>query len=298
MASDRSLLEHVLVATDFSPGAAAALSRAARLPVSPTATLSLLHVIPESIPGDLRDAVAERSMATLRDAAAEMAPATPDRPSTVKVECSVVVGTPHVEIVRHARVGGAELVVIGRHGARPVRDAFLGTTAERVIRKGDVPVLLVNEPATAAYQRPLVAIDLSDVSRRVADLALSLLPDGARSLRMVHAFHVGFEGWLSVPALEAYRREQQALATASAEALAAEYSDRGVHCEVTVCHGDPRIVVLREAVRERSDLVVVGTHARSGVAHALLGSVAEWLVRASPCDVAVTRPARFTFELP
>jgi nucleotide-binding universal stress UspA family protein len=43
---------------------------------------------------------------------------------------------------------------------------------------------------------------------------------------------------------------------------------------------------------------VLGTHARSGLSHALLGSVAEWLARAAPCDVAVTRAERFTFEFP
>jgi nucleotide-binding universal stress UspA family protein len=56
--------------------------------------------------------------------------------------------------------------------------------------------------------------------------------------------------------------------------------------------------VLEQAVRERADLLVVGTHARAGVTHALVGSVAEWLVRSAPCDVAVTRPARFTFQPP
>jgi nucleotide-binding universal stress UspA family protein len=43
-------------------------------------------------------------------------------------------------------------------------------------------------------------------------------------------------------------------------------------------------------VRRRSDLIAVGTHGRTGVAHALLGSVAEWVVRCAPCDVLVARP--------
>jgi nucleotide-binding universal stress UspA family protein len=43
---------------------------------------------------------------------------------------------------------------------------------------------------------------------------------------------------------------------------------------------------------------VVGTHGRTGLSHALLGSVAERVLTAAPCDVAVARPARFTFRLP
>jgi len=298
MASDRTLLKNVAVATDFSPGAAAAIRRAAWLPIGPGGTLSIVHALADSIPVDFRDAVAERAMVMLHAAAADVARAIADRGANVKVEYAVVLGTPYVEIIRHARATGADLVVIGRHGPRALRDAFLGSTAERVVRKGDVPVLLVNEKAAGPYQRALVAIDLSDASRRVTDLALTLLPDDVRSLRMVHAFHIAFEDWFAANTLDEYRRQHQDLAAANAQTIAAAYTERGIQCELTVSEGDPRIVVLREAVRERCDLMAVGTHARSGMAHALLGSVAEWLVRSSPCDVALARPTRFTFEMP
>ena len=291
-------LQHVVIATDFSPGATAALRRAAWLPLSTGATLSTFHAIPDTIPPNLRDAAAERALGTLRNAAGEAAAVARGRGLNVKIECAVVVGTPHVEIVRFARSTGAERIVVGRHGARPLRDAFLGSTAERVIRKGDTPVLLVNGDPEGVYDRALVALDLSDVSRRVSDLAVALLPGDARALRIVHAFHLPFEGWLQGTTLDELRRERQRAAKAAAKDLAAEYSAQGVRCDVAVREGDPRIVIIREAVRARSDLVVVGTHARSGVAHALLGSVAEWVIRSSPCDVAVTRPARFAFEMP
>ena len=298
MARDRPLLRKVVVATDFSPGAAAALGRVASLPLGPGATVSILHVVPGSVPARLRDAASARATRRLRRAAVGVARDLAGRVADLDVGCTVAFGAPHVEIVRHARAIGAELVLVGRHGPRAVRDALLGSTAERVVRKGDVPVLLVNERGGAAYRRALVAVDLSDASGRIVDLALALLPPGAGPLRMVHAFHVAFEGWLIGDALADYRREHREAALAVARRLAASCSRRGIRCEAVVREGDPRGVVLREAVRGGCDLVVIGTHARSGVAHALLGSVAEWLIRAAPCDVAVTRPARFTFDAP
>lgn len=62
--------------------------------------------------------------------------------------------------------------------------------------------------------------------------------------------------------------------------------------------GDARSVILSEAARIRADLVVLGTHGRSGLAHMLLGSVAEWILVNARTDVLVARPVRFTFEVP
>jgi nucleotide-binding universal stress UspA family protein len=74
--------------------------------------------------------------------------------------------------------------------------------------------------------------------------------------------------------------------------------DRGVLWKTTVRSGDPRVEILREAERRRADLVVLGTHGRTGVSHALLGSVAEWIVRRAERDVLVARAAPVSFDLP
>ena len=47
-----------------------------------------------------------------------------------------------------------------------------------------------------------------------------------------------------------------------------------------------------------ADLIAIGTHGRAGIAHFLLGSVAEWVLTSAPCDVLVARPIRFSFKLP
>jgi nucleotide-binding universal stress UspA family protein len=187
--------------------------------------------------------------------------------------------------------------VLGRHGARS-GDGAIQATAERVIRKGDVPVLLASGVSEAPYRRTLVAVDLSDASHRVGELALALLPDDARALRAIHAYHVPFEGWFGAQTIEEQRRACEESARTALRRFEAMFEPTGIACRSAVRKGDPGMAILREVLSTRAELVVLGTHGRSGVALALLGSVAEWLVRAAPCDVAVTRPARFTFELP
>jgi nucleotide-binding universal stress UspA family protein len=261
--------------------------------------VSLVHVVGEGLPERFAGAVQDRAMAALRDAGEALRGAAAARGcGELEVECVLLSGSPHVEIVRHARARGAELIVLGRHGSRTMRDTVSGTTAERVVRKADLPVLLVAADPLEPYRRALVAVDLSDASRRAADLALALVARDASELRLLHAYHVAFEGWLAEAAAREYRQVIAAEAERRLAGFAELLAAAGVAQSATVQEGDPRAAILREAVRGRAELVVLGTHGRSGVAHALLGSVAEWVMRCAPCDVAVTRPARFTFELP
>lgn len=68
--------------------------------------------------------------------------------------------------------------------------------------------------------------------------------------------------------------------------------------KVAVRSGDPRTILLEEARSRGTDLLVVGTHGRSWLAHALIGSVAEAVVRAAPCDVLVARLETHRYEQP
>ena len=119
------------------------------------------------------------------------------RGDAITLTSDVLSGEPFVEIIRCARNIGAELIVLGRHGRRPVRDMFIGTTAERVIRKGDVPVLAVNLKPARPYRRPLIATDLEDSAPRVFGLALRILEPTVKAVHIVHAFNVPFEGFVT-----------------------------------------------------------------------------------------------------
>ncbi|HET9449587.1 MAG TPA: universal stress protein [Aggregicoccus sp.] len=301
--SARRRYQNLLLATDFSSGAEAALSRVGWLPLGDGGTVHIAHVLPPRLPRKLEQPLREqaeaqlvRSSAALESALAQQAG---PRPRTAPV---ILSGEPFVELIRYARLHGVELVVLGRHGERGVRDHFVGSTAERVVRKGDVPVLLVHGRASGPYARPLAAVDLSDGSRRVLELALALVPGELQRLPLLHAYAAAFESTLSrtwsQELMTQYRRECEQEAREQLGQLIASFGPLEVELEVLLRSGETRTVIEDELLKRRSDLLAVGTHGRTGISHALLGSVAEWLIRAAPCDVAVTRPAKFTFELP
>jgi nucleotide-binding universal stress UspA family protein len=296
---ERRPLGNVLVATDFSAGATRAVERAARLPISPGSALTVLHVLRAGCEPDER-AEAEEALANTVAIAAESIAR--DGRKDVDVCPRLVEGTPFVEIVRSARHGRNELLVIGRHGERGFRDLLLGSTAERVIRKGDTSILVVASAPEAPYAQPLVAVDCSDAARRVVELAWRVADPGVQELAAIHAYdlfsvrairRVGVEG----EELQHYRRDVQRKAEAQVESFVAT-CEVGVPVRVVVHEGDPRSVIL-DAVAQRScDLVALGTHGRSGLAHVLLGSVAEAVIRAATCDVLVARPVGLPFKLP
>lgn len=284
----------LLVPTNFTEGCRSAIARALALPLAQGARVELLHVLPASIPAKVRAAVEARARESLADAVAQMSSAG----SELAVTSALVRGEAHVEIIRHARSIDAELVVIGRHGRRPVRDLFIGATATRVVRLGDTPVLVVNAGGAKPYRRPLVATDLGDTSRHTLELGLRIV-DSRTTVRVVHAFHVPFESFMAPTrgALGVVRKPYREKAVAQLDALVTPYEHQARWRKI-VRAGDARSIVLNEANFNHADVIAIGTHGRSGLARALVGSVAEDVIANARCDVLVARPVRFSFAPP
>ncbi|MBZ4421062.1 universal stress protein [Myxococcus sp. RHSTA-1-4] len=296
-------LRRVLLPTDFSRGAANAAKRAVLLPFEKGARLHLVHVLPANVPEKLEDVMerqAEMKLESLRRQVHKEA-----RQRGIKgVEVTALVrrGEPFVEIIRASRTLEADLIVLGRHGRRPLRDMFIGSTAERVIRKGEAPVLVVSGRAFHPYRRPLLAVGLDAASEFSLALMRRVLGPGAGSATLVHAFNIPFEDFLA-PAKpggreQSFRKEYRTEADSRIRKFLASERAAGLEWDVVLRAGDARALLIKEAVRRQSDLIVLGTHARQGLAHALLGSVAEWVVTTAPCDVLVGRPTPVEFQLP
>ena len=296
---ERRPLGNVLVATDFSAPATRAVERAARLPIGPGSTLTVLHVLPPGCRPEHR-VDAEHALAYAASVAADSAARVGRRNADIFPR--LVEGTPFVEIVRSGRHGRNELIVVGRHGERTFRELLLGSTAERVIRKGDTSILVVAAPFAGPYERPLVAVDCSDTSRRAVELAWRLADPGLQAIDVIHACEPILESTVRHADVfgEAARQfdfEAKLQAQAAVETFVAA-SDAPGPANIILRQGDARQVIPDVAAERHADLVALGTHGRSGIAHVLLGSVAEAVIRAAGCDVLVARAVGPPFKLP
>ncbi|MDH4348706.1 MAG: universal stress protein [Gemmatimonadota bacterium] len=291
----RKGLRSLVVATDFTPGASRALRRAARLPLARGARVSLVHVSPSAFPAITRRKLYAETVRLLDQTRREfLTEAAEAGQPELRVATAVPRGRPFLEIIRHARKKKADLIVLGRHGRRRVGNLLAGSTAQRVARHSDVPVLLVNLEPRRAYRRMIFATDLEPGSRYAADLAARLMDHQAATVTVLHTYEVPFEGWIAVSDRSggsAYRRHPfRENAMKGLRRFVAGLTDLGVPSLPRLRFGDPREVVIEEANRDRTELVALGSHARGGVARVVLGTVSETVMGQARCDVLVVRP--------
>jgi nucleotide-binding universal stress UspA family protein len=281
----------ILAATDFSTRSQRALRRAGLLARERAADLALVHVIDDDQPPELvalESREAERILVEQVSAMAEL--------RGVRCHPLVVPGDPFDGILRTAASTKADLIVMGAHRKQLLRDILIGTTIERVIRTGPFPVLMVNRQAEKPYGTALAAVDVSGPSAHAVKTSISLgLLDGAR-LRFVHAFLPLAKGKLSFAGLdrdsvdeyvasERRRAADAVIAFLDANALADHRPS------MLVEEGAPFEVIASAVQRLQPDVLVIGTHNRSGIAKALLGSVTEAVLRSLDVDVLAVPPA-------
>jgi len=290
----------ILVPTDFSKGAEQALGRALRLPLARGAAVHIVYVLTEPLfDAPLRKAQAAAT-AAMKDAVSRAKALAKELGAKVSIAGKVVSGRPFEEIVHHSRLLGAELIVLGRHGQRPVRDMFIGTTADRVVRYGDLPVLVVNGAARKPYQQPIAAVDFGETTRETLGTLLGVVGPSVAEIALAHSYLVPFEGLIAASfplnGETIYRKRVREQAEKHASDVLDALPRWGVKWRTLMVYGEPRGAILRTARANNADLIAIGTHARRGLSRVPLGSVAEWVLANAHCDVLVARPARFTFE--
>jgi nucleotide-binding universal stress UspA family protein len=289
-------LKRLLVATDLSPRADAALRRAARLAGDHGAEIVLLHVCE----ADGRDDQRARQLARDGEEKLRRKVRALSMRGNGAATVRVTTGKPFVEIIRVAREENAELVIVGAHGGGFLKTLLLGTTAERVVRKGDRPVLVVKRASQTPYRQVLVPVDFSEASRVALQLALQFAPHA--KFHVLHAYE-GIEGRLwradfTHGQVMSYRSD---LRNEKREEMRAFL--RGIDCGAKsirqlLRHGRAPHAITAAARQLHADLVCVGTAGRAGLPYILLGSVAEHVLREVPCDVLAARSGPSSFQLP
>jgi nucleotide-binding universal stress UspA family protein len=284
---------NVIVGVDFTSITAGVLARAAWLPVGRDYAITLAHVVPPRLPQHLTDGCRVAAESRLRELRQTLAKARERAQATeVALFTAVLTGSAAEALSSYASDARAEIVVVGAGDATTRRARGVGSTAERVIRAAETSVLVVNGPAEGPYARPLVAVDLSPISRLVIGAARNIA-DQARQFELLHAHQAGYLHELRHAAIGAGTIDDFIASTvrAASEELGqlAAQAPPDATWRTILEQGDARSLILEQAARHQSDLLVVGARGHSALRHLLLGSVAEAVVRAGICDVLVAR---------
>jgi nucleotide-binding universal stress UspA family protein len=278
-------MKKLLMATDLSARSDRALQRALALAHQLGASLEVIHIVSDTVPVSIAEQYEASARTTIEQLLASLPLA-----ANVKPEIAIIRGHDYEEILYHAQETGAELIVLGitRHIAY---ELFRGTTAERIIRIGDLPVLLVKDPVVHDYERVLVATDNSPAAQRALECAAAIAPDA--EFHLLHTVHVPFTGFLGPESQAQIRQEQERnFRNAFEKGIRAQVErlgNGGLRATFHIEEGDILSVIRDQAERLKADLLAIGSHGRFCLRHSVIGTVAGNLLSDPPVDVLVTK---------
>lgn len=294
--------QRILVAVDSAgmanAGVGTLLRRAHEQAQARGATLAFVHVVPRSPESHTwfheshqlnmlaMQQFIHRAGDALRSAVLEL--------RDDRIEIFLERGEPYAEVVRQAEVWRADMVVVGSENQAGPTRGLLGGVAGRVVRFAHCPVL-VSRPV-AAERLVFVATDLSDPSLPAIQAGAEEARVRGARLVVAHALDDALTEYLAVagapfgisvpvPTPEV----RHAMHEATLQLLRSAMSRYGVEGDAQVLEGGAVASIVGALESLQAELLVVGTHGRTGLARVTLGSVAEQLVRLSPCSVLAVR---------
>lgn len=276
----------IVIATDGSPHATAAVQFLAALPWANAPSAWIVGVVGGAVPsgpgpGAVEDArrylemthQEERTRAE-RGIAEAVSILRPAFGQGAVVEETVRAGEPAAEVMALAGEVEADLIVAGARGHGVVRGVLLGSVSEGLVTEARCPVLIVRE-TLPALDRVMVAAATPEDGARIAGALLALpLPPGTR---VITTSVVG---------------DAPDTAQATIDDMATRAQAAGYEAETLILTGDPGDALLAAVAAQDVCLIAVGARQRGGLAGRLgLGSVSRQLVRRTERAVLVVRPA-------
>lgn len=288
------MFRHVLFASDLSDASDVALDcvagwRALGLSKVTVANVHAIHYVGGA--GGLETSMRSYLSPRLEQQAQRV------RDAGIEASWRLEFGVPYYDLERIARAEGAEALVIGSHGASWIREVWLGSIADAILRHATLPVLVIKVnrlrllPAEACaefcdsiFGKALVATDFSEQSGAALDVARRL---AERSAGQIHLVHIQEQTRIFphlASRLDEFNREDARRLDVLASELRAAGA-REVTTSIRTDHVVPGILAAIEEWQPR--LVVVGRFGRGRLGRRLIGSTSHDIARESPVPVLV-----------
>jgi nucleotide-binding universal stress UspA family protein len=272
------MIKHLLVPLDGSRLAESALPVASLMAQTLHTPVTLIHMIERNAPQEIHS---DRHLTSASEATAYLKEIS-DRAFPAEVEVNWHVHTVAVEdvahsILDHAEELDADLVIMCTHGRGGPRDWFIGSIAQQMLAIGSVPILLIppseTGPVSFRLQRALVTLDGAPEHEQGLPVAVELAEECRMSLHLL----------MVIPTLSTVQGDEIATATMLPGAMRAyldlaeqggkEYlgahlarlRQAGLDVSAEVARGDPLKAIVNTAQRIEADLIVMGTHGKTGM---------------------------------
>lgn len=211
------------------------------------------------------------------------------------IETAVLRGRPATAISERARAMGADLIVVGSRGHGRISSMLLGSISSELVDHAPAPVLVARG---TSIERVLLAWDGSSCAARAAGLLHGWPIFAGSSIRVVSVADIEVPWWTGFPepgspellptfveAAEASRRHRDELVVGMTDTL----RSAGLSATADRLEGDAATEILARAIATKTDLILLGTHGRTGLARVVIGSVARNVLHHATCSVLIVR---------
>ncbi|MEK1890253.1 MAG: universal stress protein [Phyllobacterium sp.] len=285
-------MEHILVAMDVSEVSDRAFERALQLAQAHDVKLTVMHVIDEKkldrdLDPGMEDQLIEQARIELCRHWANLSELEAER-----ISLTVKTGSVWKDILAEVETRKVGLIVLGLHHPT-TKDRFIGTKASHIVCNSIVPVLVVKDKPAGPYRSVVAATDFSSSSEHALSVGLELAPDAAFCL--LHVFQTPFSSRIKLNAeqLAEYERplieKSQQESSAATDAYVKRHGKLKASITPKVERGETATGIGKIVDEQNADLLVMGTHSRSGIVGSMIGSYAIGFLNAPPCDVLVSR---------
>ena len=279
-------MKRILLATDFSTRSDRALRRAALIAKAIGATLQVVHVVDADLPERFIDADISRAKTTLDQLVASIGSV-----EAIEARDLIVVDDIHNGILKIAEEIQADLIIIGPHRRR-LRDIFVGTTAERLLQRSTIPLLIAIAPPVRDYRKALLALHFNESSKAAGQSALHIGLFDHAEVVVMHAFDAPAEGHLkrsfaTDDEVADYVLRERGRASSELGTMVKELGLPPTSLMIESSDGAPSRTILDAAKEIEADLIVVGSTRRKGIERTLVGSVTADVIRNSNGDILV-----------
>jgi nucleotide-binding universal stress UspA family protein len=267
-------LEKLLLATDgskFSEGAIREVINLAKICSSKIYAVSVVEINPEFM------AQAPQLVEKYEKETRQHLESVKSRASKEGLDCEVIVHEgeePYQYIIDEAAKKQAEMIIMGRYGRTGLKRLLMGSVTARVIGHSPCKVMVIPETAKVSYKNILIATDGSKYSDAAALEAISIAKRCGSDLIAISV---------------ATKDKNLPSAKKSVEKISRIAEKEGLKAKTLTLRGIPYNVIVETAGKKNADIIVVGSHGRTGLDRLLMGSVTERVIGHANCAVLVVK---------
>ncbi len=282
--------KRILVATDtseFSSGAEREAIKYAKTCSGQLYGMSVIEFNPEFF------ALAPLLLEKIEEDAKEHMERLKDRAAKENVSCETIVREgeePYKLIIEEADKKESDLIVMGRRGRTGLMRVLMGSVTAKVIGHFKGKVLVAPRAASIEWKNILAATDGSEYGKAAVDEAINYAKTYGGKLNIVHVINIMADFQGEIPAqIPSLIQEITNQVKSDLDTIKDKAENEDINTEIFIKEGDPYQVIVDLAGELNSDIIILGSHGRTGIKRLLMGSVTERVIGHADSAVLVVK---------